>query len=95
MKIVIFAALIILTGAIGIQLYRLYGERAALVREAQRINDRVKTMSSENKSISEDIEYLSSFDNLVKELKSLFNYRRPGEKLYIIVPSDKPENIVQ
>jgi cell division protein FtsB len=61
-------------------------------RQLQNKINNLKTSASvlekENQSLKENIEYFSQPDNLMKELKSLFNYRQPGEKMMIIVPRD-------
>lgn len=93
MRFLVFAALVLLIAVVGAQLYRLYGERSVLVGEAEKIDERIENLKSENKDIAADIAYLSVFDNLVKELKTLFNYRRPGEKLYIIIPREENNNV--
>jgi len=46
-------------------------------------------LEKENRILEEDINYFSYADNLIKELKSLFNYRQPGEKMIIIVPGNE------
>jgi cell division protein FtsB len=45
-----------------------------------------EALEKENQNLEENIKYFSHLENLVKELKSLFNYRQPGEKMIIIVP---------
>ncbi|MEK7464198.1 MAG: hypothetical protein AAB617_00250 [Patescibacteria group bacterium] len=54
------------------------------------LNDASKVLSdleTENKNLSAKIEYFKIPENLVKELKSQFNYHESGEKLIIVVPS--------
>ena len=40
----------------------------------------------ENFELQADLEYYARPENLEKELRSRFNYKKPGEKLIIIVP---------
>jgi hypothetical protein len=43
-------------------------------------------LNKENSSIKDDISYFTSPQNLEKELRGEFNYKKPGEKMIIIVP---------
>jgi len=56
-----------------------------------KINDleaTTESISKENQNFKKNIEYYSHPENLLKELKSLFNYRQPEEKLIIIIPNN-------
>ena len=86
----IFGVIVILVLIVvfGTQVYNLYSERHALKERLQNIDGKVQTLKSENQKLTADIGYFSNLENLVKEFKSLFNYRKPGEKLIIIVPKE-------
>ncbi len=58
---------------------KLSNQRDLIAPEAESIN-------KENASIKEDISYFTDPQNLEKELRGEFNYKKPGEKMIIIVP---------
>jgi cell division protein FtsB len=92
MKIIALLASLGLAAFIASQLYRLNVQRSELQEKADKISAKVEALQRENEKLAVDIEYFSRSENLLKELKELFNYRKPGEKLIIIVPkkSEKP-----
>lgn len=70
----------------GFWSYRLYQQRTKLQKELVEINEVIKPISEENSRLISEIEYLKNPDNLEKELRSRFNYTKPGEELIVIVP---------
>lgn len=62
-------------------------EKIALETKHKTLQAELNSLVKENQNFSSKIEYLQHPDNLVKELKSEFNFRHPDEKLIIIVPS--------
>lgn len=86
MRLILPLVLLVLVVFLGFQLYGLWNQRAALTGRAEKVNAQVETLEAENEKLTADLEYFSNFENLVKELKGLFNYRKPGEKLFIIIP---------
>jgi cell division protein FtsB len=78
--------LLVILGALSFQLYRLYDQRRALSGDLNKTNLELGALSKENSLLEADMEYFKSPENLAKELKSKFDYKRPGEKLMIIVP---------
>lgn len=76
----------ILAVLLSVQAYRLYDQRYELVVRSGEIQSKMDVLRKENDQVSGNLEYLANFDNLAKELKALFNYKKPGEKLFIIVP---------
>ncbi len=84
-----FATIIILSIiliAVLIQAYFILKERDQLKIKMDDLNGRFGALSKENFDIQSDIEYFSHPENLEKELKQRFNYKKPGEKMMIITP---------
>lgn len=50
------------------------------------LSEKAAILEKENGELNEQLKYLANPENLLKEVKSRFNYRREGEKLIIIVP---------
>ncbi|PIR88624.1 MAG: hypothetical protein COU09_01415 [Candidatus Harrisonbacteria bacterium CG10_big_fil_rev_8_21_14_0_10_44_23] len=77
-----------LIAVLAIQLNNINRERLALksaLKEDQKI---VSELDLENADLTAEIQYFGIPDNLAKEFKSRFNYRRPGEKMFILVPEE-------
>lgn len=87
MKIVRFLFIVALVGLLGWGLRNLAAERHALQGELRELNGKLNRLETENQKLIADIEYFKNPDNLVKELKSKFNYREEDERLIIVVPS--------
>jgi len=77
---------VLLCGFLGWGIWTIAGDRGTLGAEVEELRAKVKALEDENGSLSESIEYFSNPANLVKELKSQFNYREEGEHLIILVP---------
>jgi len=73
-------------GVVGVQMYRLNEQRRTMEVEVEATRKEVAALTDENEKLTADLSYLSHPENLLKELKSLFNYRRSNEELHIIVP---------
>ena len=68
------------------ELYFLIKERNQLRADLDNLNRRLQALLKENVDIQSEIEYFSHPENLEKELKAKFNYKKPNEKMMIIVP---------
>ena len=86
MRIFIAIILSIILSAILAQSYFFIKERNRLKTDSDNLSSRLQALSKENADLQSDIEYFSRPENLEKELKSRFNYKKPGEKMMIIVP---------
>ena len=81
MKVVVWIAVVILLGFLAVQLYNLYVSNAITRKELDKANAEVQVLSDENEQLMADIEYYAEPENLAKELKARFDYRKPGETL--------------
>lgn len=82
--IIIILALILI--GVSTQIYFILKERNQLKADLDNLNNRVQALSKENSELNSEIEYFSVPENLEKELKARRNYRKPDEKMMIIVP---------
>lgn len=80
------AIVVVLAGLLGWGLVGFTRESRIVKDERQALEEKLYALREENKQLSSRLEYLKDPRNLVKELKSQFNYRAEGEKLVIIVP---------
>lgn len=86
LTIVLFVVFLVLLW----QLHQLYKQNQELRDAFSLIEEKVNAFKAENLQFQADIEYFSNPQNLEKELRSRYNYKKPGEKLIILVPS-QPE----
>lgn len=61
-------------------------EKIDLKNNLKAINNDLEKLNVENELLKADVSYFSRPENLVKELKKKFNYRKSDENLMIIVP---------
>ena len=86
MKIAIIIILSIVLLAITVQVYLIFKERSQLKKELESSSNRLNALIKENAELGSEIEYFSRPENLEKELRAKFNYKKPGEKMMIITP---------
>ncbi|MDP2704425.1 MAG: septum formation initiator family protein [bacterium] len=81
-----FAILILTLFALGWGFWTIRNERVGLEKEANSLKADLSAIQEKNTETEENINYFKDPENLLKEAKSQFNYRAPGEELIIIVP---------
>ncbi len=87
LKTIIF---LLILGLLGVGLYNLRKENLALERGIHELTASLSGLEEENKTLQDRISYFRIPENLVKELKSQFNYREADEELIIVVPKTNP-----
>lgn len=80
--IIIFVILLLSFGV-----YSVIVQKRDVSVELDELKATIGSLEAENAELTSRIEYFNNKDNLIKELKSKFNYVNPGEKLMIIVPN--------
>lgn len=86
LRIVIIGVLIIFVVAVGFQVSILFKEESRLKGELNQLKDKTNSFNKENGELEAQVNFLSRLENLSKELKSKFNYKKIGEKMMILVP---------
>lgn len=76
---------------VGTGVYTLRQKRATIDLEVANLKAKYEELRREEKMVQEKIEYYESPENRLKEAKSQFNYREPGEQLLILVPKQTPQ----
>ena len=88
MKRVITIVLAVIVTLMAIQVYNLNNKKTALKTNLEKVTSQTDNLEKENKKLQADLDYFADPLNLIKELKSKFNYKKPGEKLIIVVPKE-------
>jgi len=70
------------------QFYGIEKDTSGLEDKAAILRSEADVINEENKNIGEKIQYLGQADNLIKELKTKFNYRLPEERTIIVAPKE-------
>ena len=68
-------------GFLGVQFYNLSIGNAAAKKELGKAIAEAKALAEENERLLADVEYYSEPENLAKEFRAKFDYKKPGEKL--------------
>lgn len=89
MKLAAIIFLFILILFLGFEIYIFKGKEKKINEEFLELKRKTEAALIEKKSLENESNYLSNPLNLEKELKARFNYRKPEEKMIIIVPSDE------
>jgi cell division protein FtsB len=85
-KYLISAFLLVLLVVATFQFLKLNEQRKKLSQQIENEQEKLTTLKQENGRVLSEIEYFQNKENLEKEFKSRFNYRKPEEKMYILVP---------
>jgi cell division protein FtsB len=85
-KGIITLILLVFLGLIIVQAFRLNNERLKLEEGLAKISPRIESLEQKNKDLKSDLRYFAEPENLLKEFKSEFNYKNPGERMIIVVP---------
>lgn len=86
MKAALAVILIMVLAGLLVQVYFIFKEKSQLQAEILDLSKRIDFLKEENITIKSEIEYFSHPVNLEKELREKFNYRKPDEKMIIVVP---------
>jgi hypothetical protein len=84
----IVAVMVAAIGFVGYQIFGIMGEYGGLSEKMDRVKHSADKIKEDNSDLKERIEYLSQPENLIKEIKSKFNYRFPDEQTIIVAPKD-------
>ncbi|MBI5079111.1 hypothetical protein HZB06_00320 [Candidatus Wolfebacteria bacterium] len=86
MKMALAIILIMVLAGLLAQVYFIFKEKSQLQAKILDLGKRFDFLKEENEAVKSEIEYFSHPANLEKELREKFNYRKPDEKMIIVVP---------
>lgn len=85
-KLAIAAGLAILLVVLMVRIVSFAIEEHGLSSDLADIRARLTKAEADEATLKEETQYLADPVNLEKELRARFNYKKPGEKMIVIVP---------
>lgn len=85
-KYITIGILAIIITVVSVQTLKLFGKERDMNKQLQTSREKMESLSQENADLQAQIDYMSRKENLEKELRAKFNYKRPDEKVMIITP---------
>lgn len=86
-RIALFVLLSVVFILLAIELFSLYRDVRHLRAENDALEEKLSFVQDENEQIARDTAYYQDVNNLEKSLREKFNYKKPGETMIIIIPS--------
>lgn len=86
MRVLTIIVLSVILAGVSAEIYFIFREYNQLNAELMDLNRRFDSLAEENQQIRSDIEYFSYPENMEKELRLKFNYKKPDEEMIIVVP---------
>ncbi len=87
MKIAGIIVLSLLLIFIGGRVFAFMGQERQLNSQISEVTARLTKAQQQEANLKDDEQYLANPANLEKELRSRFNYKKPGETMIVIVPA--------
>lgn len=88
MRLFIISLLLIFIGLISYQNVRFYMEWREVRLEHESLQEKLGAIREENKNMEENLNYFQNSENLEKEARAQLNYKKPGEKVIIVIPKE-------
>jgi cell division protein FtsB len=85
-QIFLIAFLAIALIFLGVKIYSFWRQESNLNAELRDAGTRFMKTQTEGAALTQDVQYLANPENLEKELRSRFNYKKPGETMVVLVP---------
>ena len=88
MKIAGVVVLFIILMFISTHVYSFFVQERQLNADLADIEARLTKEKSDEADLQSEVQYLANPLNLAKELRARFNYKKPGETMIVIVPTN-------
>lgn len=87
MKFLVTLVLVALLVVVGIEVAVFFGREQRAHNEYREAEAQLNQAKIDQGKLQEELRYFAEKANIEKELRARFNYRLPGEKMIILVPS--------
>ena len=78
---VVWGIAVAILGVMSVQLFRIIVDDDRVGANLDKARTEAQALKLENEQLQSDINYFSKPENLSKEFKAKFDYKKPGEKL--------------
>ena len=88
MRIAAITILLIALALIGSRVYAFFVQERGLSSALADVQARLTKAKADEANLQSEVQYLANPLNLEKELRARFNYKKPGETMIVIVPTE-------
>lgn len=81
--------LVCIAGFLGFEFFTMMSQLSHLRTAHDDLSQRLQASVLENKKLQEEIRFYSNPETMEQLLREKFNYKKPGETMIIVVPSDQ------
>lgn len=85
-KYITIGVLVFIILVVSVQAFGLFRKGYGMGKQLRVSKEKMEALSRENEELQAQLNYFSREENLEKELRAKFNYKRPDEKVMIITP---------
>lgn len=85
-KYITIGILVVIIAVVSVQAIKQFGNEREMGKQLQLSKEKMDSLSKENADLQAQIDYVSRKENMEKELRAKFNYKRPDEKVMIVTP---------
>lgn len=85
-KYLTIGILAVIVVVVSVQAFGLFRKGYGMGKQLRVSKEKMETLSRENEELQAQLNYFSREENLEKEVRAKFNYKRPEEKVMIITP---------
>lgn len=78
--------LVIFVSLVGMRTWSLVSQLSQVREGRVDLEDRRSVLEARHRELEEQARYIQDPENLETELRSRFNYKRPGESVIVVVP---------
>lgn len=86
------AGLLLLIGLIGARTWGLVSELQSVSAARTELEAKRGTLEERHRDLETETRYVQHPDNLETELRSRFNYKKPGENVIVVVPPEEQQD---
>lgn len=85
-KYLTIGILAVIVMVVSVQAFGLFRKGYGMGKQLRASKEKMEALSKENEELQAQLNYFSREENLEKELRAKFNYKRPEEKVMIVTP---------
>jgi cell division protein FtsB len=88
----LMAGLLIFVSLVGMRTWTLVSTLSEVRAGRAELEDKQRVLEARNRDLQTQAQYVQDPENLETELRSRFNYKKPGESVIVVVPPQEETN---